>query len=103
IGGVLSLAGAFVRLAAAMAGVNAAASGGVVGRLLAGAGIAGAAATGVAAGWALDEWWPNNPLARAGRAIGNWLYDSSGAARKDDALRFFRDRGWSAAQAAGII
>src|SRR5581483_207129 len=64
IGGVLSLAGAFVRLAAAMAGVNAAASGGVVGRLLAGAGIAGAAATGVAAGWARDEWWPNNPLAR---------------------------------------
>jgi hypothetical protein len=96
IGGVLSLAGAFVRLAAAMAGVNAAGATGAMARILGPVGV------GVATGWALDKYFPNNWLAKAGGALGNWLYDSSGAHRKEEALRFFRDR-WGANQAAGIV
>jgi len=70
IGGVLSLAGAFVRLAAAMAGVNAAGSAGVLARLL------GPVGAGVAAGWALDKYFPNNWLAQAGRKLGGDWYDA---------------------------
>lgn len=98
IGGVLKLAAAFLRLGAGVASAAAASSAGWLGALL---GVGGAAAGGVGLGWALDKYFPNNPLARLGEKIGGAMYD--GLHRKEDALMFFQNHGWTRDQAAGIV
>ena len=91
IGGVLSLAGAFTRLAGAIGLVR--------------VGMVGLAAYG---GWKAGSWLNEkidkaiqHSTGRDDETLGGWLYEFFH--RGDTALRFFKDRGWSAAQAAGIV
>ena len=99
IGGVLSLAAAFVKLGTSIGTAGAAgvaAKGvGLLGML--GWGVGG----GIAAGWALDKLFPDNWLARFGNYIGGGLYES--IHRSEAAVRQFEDMGWTHAQAAGIV
>ena len=73
-----------------------AAAGGAAGELL------GPVTLGVAGGWALDKYFPDNWLAQFGGWIGNKLYDSP-RHRAEDYQRALRDMGWSPAVAAGIV
>lgn len=91
IGGVLSLAGAFTRLAVAIGLVRA----GMVGL---------AAYSGYKLGEKLAKKIDEHIQAATGRkdeTLGGFLYEFFH--RGDTALRFFKDRGWSPAQAAGIV
>lgn len=91
IGGVLSLAAAFTRVAGAIGLVR--------------LGLVGLAAY---TGWKLGEAVAHKIDQQIQRATGNndetlggFLYDFFH--RGDTALRFFKDRGWSAEQSAGIV
>ncbi len=94
IGGVLSLAAAFLKLGT---GVTAATTGGGLIALLGRLGIA--AGGGIGLGLLIDKLFPS--VADFGEKIGGMVYQAGN--RVPDALRFFQDRGWSAAQAAGIV
>lgn len=84
-----------------------AAKGGALAEGAAGAGafattaaVGGAAALGVGAGWALDKYFPNNPLAKLGGWIGRSIYDRTH--RAQTAMDYFQSQGWTRAQSAGI-
>lgn len=91
IGGVLSLAGAFLRVAGAIGLVR--------------AGLVGLAAF---SGWKIGEWLSKNinehiqqVTGSKDETLGGFLYEFFH--RGDTALRFFQDRGWSQAAATGIV
>jgi hypothetical protein len=85
IGGILGLAGAFVRLGAGITGVSAAAA--VLG--------------GIGLGAWFDKKFPNNPLAQVGDWIGNKFYDATH--QKENAMLALQLHGWNREQAAGIV
>lgn len=91
IGGVLSLAAAFMRVAGAIGLVQT----GLVGL----AAYAGWKA-GEAIGHKIDQ-YIQQATGNKDETLGGFLYEFFH--RGDTALRFFKDRGWSSAQAAGIV
>jgi hypothetical protein len=93
IGGVLGLAGAFVKLGAAIVGASAGGPAlvGLLGRL----GVPIAA--GVGGGYLLDKYFPNNWLARLGRAGSNFFYDQFH--QRDNVTQRLTNLGFSRPQA----
>lgn len=85
IGGVLGLAGAFVRLGAGITGVS----------------VAAAALTGVGLGAWINKHFPNGPLAKAGDFIADQFYNATH--HKENAMMQLQMHGWSKEQAAGIV
>lgn len=85
IGGVLGLAGAFVRLGAGITGVS----------------VAAAALTGVGLGAWINKHFPNGPLAKAGDFIADQFYNATH--HKENAMLALQMHGWSKEQAAGIV
>jgi hypothetical protein len=85
IGGVLGLAGAFVRLGAGITGVS----------------VAAAALTGVGLGAWINKHFPNGPLAKAGDFIADQFYNATH--HKENAMLQLQMHGWSKEQAAGIV
>ena len=98
IGGILSLAAAFVRVGAGLAGLGTGAAGVALAGL---GGIAAAVGGGVALGWGIDKLWANGPLAKIGDWIGNTVYDATH--QKEIAMQIMGGFGWSNAQSAGIV
>ncbi len=102
IGGIMQLSSAFMKLGARLLGVQEAAegasavtAGGLTGALVPGALLGGLA------GWGLDEAFPNNPLDRFGKWIGDGL--ESFTHRPRTAMTYFESQGWTPWQAAGIV
>lgn len=90
IGGILKLGGALTR-----------AVGGAVGGPL-----VGAVGAGLGLGWAIDKYFPNNPLAKLGGNAAGWLWDllhhdQVGGSAKEIA-DYLESRGYSHDQAAGM-
>jgi hypothetical protein len=103
IGGIISLAAAFVKLGSGIAVAGASGSGliGLLGRL----GLIGAAgAVGYGIGTLMNMGISKLIQSATGdkdASLGTLLYDSMH--RDDQALNYFQDHGWSHAQASGIV
>lgn len=103
ITGVIKLTAAILRMGAGLAGA-AASGGGLVGILgkLGAVGLAGAA--GYGAGTFIKGWIDDlvqHLTGQGDETLGGWLYDITH--RGEEALQFFQDRGFSAAQSAGLV
>lgn len=103
LGGIASLAAAFIRLGVGMATAGASGAGllGLLGKL----GLVGAAgAAGYGAGTLLNMGLSKLIQSATGdkdASLGTWLYDSMH--RDDEAMRYFQDHGWSHAQSSGLV
>jgi Phage tail lysozyme len=98
VGGVLNLTAAFIRLGTGIAGAGAAASAsGLLGFL----GSLGAVGAAGGLGWLIGKEVNKFAESKLGDTIGGSIYEWTH--RGQAALRFFQDRGWSAAQSAGIV
>lgn len=102
VGGVLSLAGAFVKLGAGLATVGTAGASTGVARLLGLLGRGGlVVGAGVGLGYLIDKLAPNGPLAKLGDAIGSKIYDA--AHPRELATQALTNMGWKREQAEGIV
>jgi hypothetical protein len=103
VGGVLSLAAAFVKLAAGLTGLSTASvaggASGIVAKLL--ARLVLPVAAGVGLGWGFDKLFPNNWLAQFGENMGGKIYDATH--HRENALLALTNMGWKREQAEGII
>jgi tail lysozyme len=117
IGGVLSLAGAFVQLGAALSGLGTGAAAGGLGTLAKALGLLTrgglVVGAGVGLGWGFDKLFPNNWLAQTGSALSEAVHDAADyagaqgrAAEKRpqlNAVRTLMNMGLSNEAAAGLV